>query len=52
MFDDDKGFLSAVQTFMATTKIPIVMTTNSPVFTAYFDGRYETLTFRQPSMVS
>ena len=52
MFDDDKGFLSAIQTFMATTKVPIVMTTTNPMFTYSFDGRYESLTFKQPSVVS
>uniref|UniRef100_A0A8C4NL69 Uncharacterized protein n=1 Tax=Eptatretus burgeri TaxID=7764 RepID=A0A8C4NL69_EPTBU len=51
-FDDDIGFLSAIKTFMTTTKRPIVLTTNDPKFCNVFEGHYEQILFERPSMVS
>uniref|UniRef100_UPI00358F2F26 ATPase family AAA domain-containing protein 5-like n=1 Tax=Myxine glutinosa TaxID=7769 RepID=UPI00358F2F26 len=52
IFDDDIGFLSAIKTFMATTKRPIVLTTNDPKFCNMFEGHYEQIIFERPSMLS
>lgn len=51
MFEEDRGFWSAIQTFMSTTKIPIVLTTNNVTLSSKFDGRYEQYLFKTPSMV-
>ncbi|XP_062391395.1 ATPase family AAA domain-containing protein 5b [Sardina pilchardus] len=48
IFSDDAGFLSAIKTFMSTTKRPVVLTTTDPLFGATFDGRLEELHFRKP----
>ncbi|XP_053392476.1 ATPase family AAA domain-containing protein 5-like [Mercenaria mercenaria] len=52
VFDEDRGFLSAIQNFMSNTKIPIVLTTADPGFTDTFDGRYEQMNFKRPSVAS
>uniref|UniRef100_S4R7R2 AAA+ ATPase domain-containing protein n=1 Tax=Petromyzon marinus TaxID=7757 RepID=S4R7R2_PETMA len=52
VFDDDTGFLSAIRTFMATTKRPIVLITSDPTFYLTFDGHYEQIHFKTPSMAS
>ncbi|KAL4240609.1 ATPase AAA domain-containing protein 5 [Mactra antiquata] len=52
VLDEDKGFLSAIQTFMSKTKIPIILTTADPGFTHTFDGRYEVMNMKRPSVVS
>lgn len=52
VFEEDKGFLSAIQNFMSNTKIPILLTTADPGFTHMFDGRYEQISFRRPSLAS
>ncbi|KAI8500969.1 ATPase AAA domain-containing protein 5 [Branchiostoma belcheri] len=48
VFEDDKGFLPAINTLMTTTKRPIILTTSDATFPARFEGRYEELTFKQP----
>ncbi|CAN0025222.1 unnamed protein product [Lampetra planeri] len=50
VFDDDTGFLSAIKTFMVTTKRPIVLITSDPTFYLTFDGHYEQIHFKTPSM--
>ncbi|XP_048346375.1 ATPase family AAA domain-containing protein 5 isoform X2 [Sphaerodactylus townsendi] len=51
IFDEDVGFLNAVKTFMATTKRPVVLTTNDPSFSLIFDGLFEEIIFTVPSPV-
>ncbi|CAG2216522.1 unnamed protein product [Mytilus edulis] len=50
VFEEDKGFWSAIQTFMNSTKIPIVLTTNDVTLSSKFEGRYEQFLFKTPSM--
>ncbi|NXN93985.1 ATAD5 protein, partial [Rhinopomastus cyanomelas] len=52
IFDEDAGFLSAIKTFMATAKRPVVLTTNDPTFSLMFDGYFEEINFRTPSLVN
>ena len=55
MFEEDKGFWAAIQTFMNTTKRPIVMTTSDRLFVHKFDPKgelkMETLHLRTPNLV-
>ncbi|XP_029946290.1 ATPase family AAA domain-containing protein 5 isoform X3 [Salarias fasciatus] len=50
IFDDDFGFLAAIKTFMATTKRPVILTTSDPAFNTMFDGSFEELHFKTPSV--
>ncbi|KAM9296629.1 ATPase family AAA domain-containing protein 5 [Gastrophryne carolinensis] len=52
IFDDDTGFLSAIKTFMSTTKRPVILTTSDPMFGEMFDGAFENITFHTPSVVN
>ncbi|NXF75802.1 ATAD5 protein, partial [Sclerurus mexicanus] len=52
IFDEDAGFLSAIKTFMATAKRPVILTTNDPTFSLMFDGCFEEINFRTPSLVN
>ncbi|NXS06498.1 ATAD5 protein, partial [Neodrepanis coruscans] len=52
IFDEDAGFLSAIKTFMATAKRPVILTTNDPTFSLMFDGSFEEINFRTPSLVN
>ncbi|XP_058024594.1 ATPase family AAA domain-containing protein 5 isoform X2 [Ahaetulla prasina] len=52
IFDEDTGFLNAVKTFMSTTKRPVILTTNDPLFSETFDGCFEQITFRVPSLIN
>ena len=52
VFEEDKGFWAAIQTFMSSTKRPIIMTTNDAHFTERFEGTFEQLMFKRPSAVS
>ncbi|NXI52109.1 ATAD5 protein, partial [Chloroceryle aenea] len=52
IFDEDAGFLSAIKTFMATAKRPVVLTTNDPTFSLMFDGYFEEINFRTPSLLN
>ncbi|XP_067403489.1 ATPase family AAA domain-containing protein 5 isoform X2 [Emydura macquarii macquarii] len=49
IFDEDAGFLSAIKTFMATAKRPVILTTNDPTFSLMFDGYFEEINFKTPS---
>ncbi|XP_078510513.1 ATPase family AAA domain-containing protein 5 [Lissotriton helveticus] len=49
IFEDDQGFLSAVKTFMATTKRPVILTTSDSTFSLLFDGSFEEISFKAPS---
>ncbi|NXW93081.1 ATAD5 protein, partial [Alopecoenas beccarii] len=51
IFDEDAGFLSAIKTFMATAKRPVVLTTNDPTFSLMFDGYFEEINFKTPSLI-
>ncbi|XP_048248109.1 ATPase family AAA domain-containing protein 5-like isoform X2 [Haliotis rufescens] len=51
-FEDDKGYLPAIQHFMMRTKIPIILTTTDPSFSSQLQARYEGLTFKQPSQLT
>ncbi|XP_024145886.1 ATPase family AAA domain-containing protein 5b isoform X2 [Oryzias melastigma] len=52
IFKDDVGFLAAVKAFMKTTKRPVVLTTNDPLFKDRFDCSLEEITFKAPSEAS
>ncbi|XP_014908578.1 ATPase family AAA domain-containing protein 5 [Poecilia latipinna] len=52
IFDDDSGFLAAIKTFMSTTKRPVILTTSDPAFSAMFDGSFEEIHFKKPSVVN
>ncbi|XP_059804199.1 ATPase family AAA domain-containing protein 5 isoform X2 [Hypanus sabinus] len=49
IFDDDAGFLSAVKTFMATAKRPVILTTTDPNFSLMFECCFEEIRFKVPS---
>ncbi|KAK1877528.1 ATPase family AAA domain containing protein 5 [Dissostichus eleginoides] len=51
IFDDDSGFLAAIKTFMTTTKRPVILTTSDPAFSSMFDGDFEEIIFKTPSML-
>ncbi|XP_061567738.1 ATPase family AAA domain-containing protein 5 isoform X2 [Cololabis saira] len=51
IFDDDSGFLSAIKTFMTTTKRPVILTTSDPSFSSVFDGNLEEIQFKTPSVL-
>ncbi|KAI3359926.1 hypothetical protein L3Q82_014278 [Scortum barcoo] len=50
IFDDDSGFLAAIKTFMTTTKRPVILTTSDPAFSNMFDGSFEEIHFKTPSV--
>ncbi|NXK62792.1 ATAD5 protein, partial [Sylvietta virens] len=52
IFDEDAGFLSAIKTFMATAKRPVILTTNDPMFSLMFDGYFEEINFKTPSLMN
>ncbi|XP_041641333.1 ATPase family AAA domain-containing protein 5b isoform X2 [Cheilinus undulatus] len=52
IFDDDFGFLAAIKTFMTTTKRPVILTTNDPLFRERFKCSMEEITFKAPSEVN
>ncbi|NXE17830.1 ATAD5 protein, partial [Ardeotis kori] len=52
IFDEDAGFLNAIKTFMATAKRPVILTTNDPTFSLMFDGYFEEISFRTPSLIT
>ncbi|KAM9745967.1 ATPase family AAA domain-containing protein 5 [Menidia menidia] len=52
VFDDDSGFLAAIKTFMTTTKRPVILTTSDPSFSAMFDGSFEEILFKKPSLLN
>ncbi|NWS55940.1 ATAD5 protein, partial [Chunga burmeisteri] len=52
IFDEDAGFLNAIKTFMATAKRPVILTTNDPTFSLMFDGYFEEINFRTPSLIN
>ncbi|NXQ40248.1 ATAD5 protein, partial [Catharus fuscescens] len=52
IFDEDAGFLNAIKTFMATAKRPVILTTNDPTFSLLFDGYFEEISFKTPSLIN
>ncbi|GAA6232351.1 ATPase family AAA domain-containing protein 5-like [Lates japonicus] len=52
IFDDDVGFLAAIKTFMTTTKRPVILTTNDPLFRERFNCSLEGIMFKTPSAVN
>ncbi|KAM9784982.1 ATPase family AAA domain-containing protein 5 [Syngnathus typhle] len=50
IFDEDAGFLAAIKTFMSTTKRPVILTTSDPAFRTMFDGNFEEIHFKSPSL--
>ncbi|XP_040919158.1 ATPase family AAA domain-containing protein 5 [Toxotes jaculatrix] len=52
IFDDDSGFLAAIKTFMTTTKRPVILTTSDPAFSTMFDGNFEEIHFKTPSVLN
>ncbi|KAK3090730.1 hypothetical protein FSP39_014136 [Pinctada imbricata] len=52
VFEQDKAFWAAVQSFMSTTKIPIILTSNDSKLHTKFEGRFEHYAFKIPSMVT
>ncbi|XP_055008996.1 LOW QUALITY PROTEIN: ATPase family AAA domain-containing protein 5 [Boleophthalmus pectinirostris] len=51
IFEEDTGFLSAIKTFMMTTKRPVILTSSDPAFSATFDGNLEEIVFKPPSVL-
>ncbi|XP_077415797.1 ATPase family AAA domain-containing protein 5 isoform X2 [Vanacampus margaritifer] len=51
IFDEDAGFLAAIKTFMSTTKRPVILTTSDPAFSTMFDGNFEEIHFKTPSLL-
>ncbi|XP_077397656.1 ATPase family AAA domain-containing protein 5 isoform X2 [Festucalex cinctus] len=51
IFDEDAGFLAAIKTFMSTTKRPVILTTSDPAFSTTFDGDFEEIHFKTPSLL-
>ncbi|NXR23880.1 ATAD5 protein, partial [Cinclus mexicanus] len=52
IFDEDVGFLNAIKTFMATAKRPVILTSNDPTFSLMFDGYFEEINFKTPSLIN
>ncbi|XP_063739837.1 ATPase family AAA domain-containing protein 5b isoform X2 [Eleginops maclovinus] len=52
IFDDDVGFFSAIKTFMTTTKRPVILTTNDPLFRERFNCSLEEIIFKTPSVAN
>ena len=52
VFEEDKGFWAAIQTFISTTKRPIILTTSDGSVAEIVDGRHEMTTLKHPSAVS
>ncbi|KAK6171608.1 hypothetical protein SNE40_019759 [Patella caerulea] len=50
VFEKDVGFLSAVQYFMNTTKIPIILTTTNKNLATLIQARLEVVQFEPPSL--
>ncbi|NP_001076298.2 ATPase family AAA domain-containing protein 5b [Danio rerio] len=50
IFPEDVGFLTAIKTFMSTSKRPIILTTNDPLFGARLKGHFDEIHFRTPSL--
>ncbi|XP_064600712.1 ATPase family AAA domain-containing protein 5-like isoform X2 [Liolophura sinensis] len=48
VFEEDKGFWAAIQSFMNTTKRPIILTTSDSRFSHKFEGRFDHLVFKKP----
>jgi hypothetical protein len=49
---EDRGFWNAVETFISTTKRPIVLTATDERFVSLFNANFETLKLRVPQTVS
>ncbi|XP_040003449.1 ATPase family AAA domain-containing protein 5b [Xiphias gladius] len=52
IFDDDVGFLAAIKTFMTTTKRPVILTTNDPLFRERFNGSLGEIIFKTPPVAN
>ncbi|XP_064637850.1 ATPase family AAA domain-containing protein 5-like [Lineus longissimus] len=52
VFEDDKGFILAIQSLMSMTKRPMIMTTADPRVACQFEGFFEELFYKKPSVVS
>ncbi|XP_056315828.1 ATPase family AAA domain-containing protein 5b [Danio aesculapii] len=50
IFPEDVGFLTAIKTFMSTSKRPIILTTNDPLFGSRLKGNFDEIHFRTPSL--
>uniref|UniRef100_A0A3B4T300 ATPase family AAA domain containing 5b n=1 Tax=Seriola dumerili TaxID=41447 RepID=A0A3B4T300_SERDU len=48
IFSDDVGFLAAIKTFMTTTKRPVILTANDPLFRERFNCSLEEIIFKTP----
>ncbi|XP_022622604.1 ATPase family AAA domain-containing protein 5-like [Seriola dumerili] len=51
IFSDDVGFLAAIKTFMTTTKRPVILTANDPLFRERFNCSLEEIIFKTPIAV-
>ncbi|XP_061702274.1 ATPase family AAA domain-containing protein 5 [Syngnathoides biaculeatus] len=51
IFEEDSGFLAAIKMFMSTTKRPVIVTTSDPAFSTVFDGNFEEVHFKTPSLL-
>ncbi|XP_041830983.1 ATPase family AAA domain-containing protein 5 isoform X2 [Melanotaenia boesemani] len=52
IFEDDSGFLAAIKTFMTTAKRPVILTTSDPAFSSMFDGCFDEIHFKTPSVLN
>uniref|UniRef100_A0A3B4Y042 AAA+ ATPase domain-containing protein n=1 Tax=Seriola lalandi dorsalis TaxID=1841481 RepID=A0A3B4Y042_SERLL len=50
IFSDDVGFLAAIKTFMTTTKRPVILTANDPLFRERFNCSLEEIIFKTPTV--
>ena len=52
IFEEDKGFWTAIETFMNTTKRPIILTASDPKVAAAVNRRHEVIKVKTSPMVS
>ncbi|GFS08351.1 ATPase family AAA domain-containing protein 5 [Elysia marginata] len=52
VFEEDKGFLSTIEHFMATTKIPIILTSTAPASSLELAARHDHIVVKTPPQVS
>ncbi|GFN78551.1 ATPase family aaa domain-containing protein 5, partial [Plakobranchus ocellatus] len=52
VFEEDKGFLATIEHFMASTKIPIILTSTDPLFSLQLGARHDQIVFKRPPLIS
>ena len=51
IFEEDKGLILAIQSLMSMTKRPMIMTTSDANVASQFEGFFEELIYKKPSVV-